>query len=183
MNPPILQRQPICTIPLRPVQTKLTFSLGAMALNCYLRLFFDREVEDDQGVAFLVDTGAMFCSIGIDAAIEAGIPVPPESREIEIEESGSGGQHALRVRPGHIRVWWTQDLQGDPFRWPIFFVVSRVEPGRSPQDIDQQPYRNRPPVLGLGGVVTDCRWTAVGPRNLLSNDGYMIFEDTRARLR
>lgn len=77
------------------------------------------------------------------------------------------GRDTVTVRPGRIRAWWNPQLVGDPFDWPILFNTAPAN------------RRGRKPVLGLGGVVTTCRWTVEGPRSAFHHDGFINFEDVR----
>lgn len=151
--------------------------LGAIALQCSLALMVEGGYPTP--VPFVVDTGAMYSSVGIDRAGDLGIPVPPASAEVLITATSADHQLVKRVRPGRMTVWWTRFRQGDPFVWPLLIVVGIEQTAAQTQPPDQTPYRRQKPLLGLGGVVPDCRWTVVGPRNRICDDGYVIFEDVR----
>lgn len=142
-------------------------ALGAVGLQCHILLQI--QGGSPAGARFLVDTGAMFSIVGVDEANRIGIPVPPSgSPEYDLPGATAAGPGIMRVRPGRVRVWWTPQFFGDPFDWQVLFVV-----GPRPE------MRKLRPLLGLGGIVTDCRWTVCGPTNAAADDGYIEFNDTR----
>ena len=71
----------------------------------------------------------------------------------------------MRVRPGRIRGWWTDDLHGYPFDWPVLFRVG------TPLGV--------PPILGLGGILKTCRWTFDGSYSPDAPYGTLTLEDIR----
>lgn len=164
---PSIQRQPTIRRDLKPKMQSMAGALGAIGLQCHILL--QLQGGSPSGARFFVDTGAMFSIVGLDEANRVGIPAPPNgSPEYDLPGATAAGKATTRVRPGRIRVWWSAQLIGDPFGWPVLFVV-----GPRPEQ------RKMPPLLGLGGIVTDCRWTVYGPTNAACDGGYIEFEDTR----
>ena len=142
-------------------------ALGAIGLQCQILLQIQGGYP--AGALFTVDTGSTHSLVGLDDALRIGIPAPPVgSPEYDLSTVTASGIAVRRVRPGRIRAWWAPQFVGDPFDWPVLFVV-----GPRPE------MRKLRPLLGLGGIVTDCRWTVHGPTNAAADDGYITFEDTR----
>jgi hypothetical protein len=115
-----------------------------------------------------VDTGATYSQITSHEAATLGLPIPP-GPEIDCSISTAAGRVATRVRPGWMRVWWTNQRTGDPFVWPILFRM--MAPTPNPPAIK--------PVLGLGGVIPECRWTFDGTYTPEHPLGSLLLDDIR----
>ena len=159
-------RQPTRREPLLPSSVERTDALGVVGLRCRVNLRL--EVGDERPpvpFSFVVDSGASYSIIGLDLAQLRHIPVPPPESEVEISLRTARGATPIRVRPGRIRAWWDEGLQGYPFDWPVLFRVG------APLDV--------PSILGLGGVVKTCRWTFAGSYSPDSPYGYLTLDDIR----
>lgn len=163
-------RQPAIRVPLQPglILRQSAHELTALKPDLTLWLEIGPAGQSPWAVRFRVDSGCEVSSVGVEAAATLGIPFPPDGApEYDLGSATAGGAGTARVRPGRIRVWWTADRQGEPFDWPVLFVVGPTA------------RRVQKPLLGLGGVVPTWTWTVVGPRSAAQDDGFVAFEDVR----
>jgi hypothetical protein len=88
----------------------------------------------------VVDSGAPVSIFGLTDAEAIQLPVPPpESEFVETFRLGDGQSHPFRMRPGEVRVRFSDDVTAPPLIWPVRFHV------HSPS--------GSMPLLGLGGVL------------------------------
>ena len=158
--------QPNRQVPLHSYWIERTHILGVLGLRN--RIFLQIERVDGHGTApvlFIVDSGASYSIVSLELAQSRLIPVPPPQAEIDLPMQTARGTAPVRVRPGRIRCWWNDSLQGYPFDWPVLFQVDAP--------------RGLPSILGLGGIVKTCRWTFDGRGTPDSPHGSLTLEDTR----
>ena len=159
-------RQPSRREPLRTSSFDRTEALGIVGLRCRVILHLDsRSGRMPVPFSFVVDSGASYSLISLELAELREIPVPPPESEIEIPLRTTKGTSPTRVRPGRVRVWWDEEMNGYPFDWPVLFRVD------SPFGV--------PSILGLGGIVKTCRWTFDGSYSPNSPYGYLTLDDIR----
>lgn len=159
-------RQPSRREPLLPGLIDRTEVLGVIGLRCRVTLHVEIGIgQPTVPISFAVDSGASYSLIGLELAELRHLPVPPGESEIEIDIRTAKGMTPLRVRPGRIRVWLNEELQGHPFDWPVLFRVD------APLGV--------PAILGLGGVVKTCRWTFDGSYSPDSPFGSLSLDDIR----
>ncbi len=166
MSPTNVLRQPTWRQVLVPTSVDRTDSLGVIGLRCRVQLWL--EVDNERPTipfSFVVDSGASYSIISLELAQLRHIPVPPPESEVELPLRTAMGPSAVRVRPGHVRVWWTEELRDYPFDWPVLFRVG------APLGV--------PSILGLGGIVKTCRWTFDGRYSPTSPFGYLTLDDIR----
>ena len=136
--------------------------------NLRCDLTFRIEVGEDEFVPldFRVDTGASRSSMALLTAEEYGLPIPgPETeRLVEFTKAGEAGRR-VRARFGRLKVWWGLHRTGDPFDWPMLYIVD------APASMT--------PLLGLGGVIRDCTWLFDGRPDDESLFGRATFTDVR----
>ncbi len=139
-------------------------------LICNLPLWIDNgETTPPIMIEFRVDSGAELSMIALSAFEERGLPVPPPETERAIRQQTANGSIDGRFRPGRIRAWWNSACQGTPFNWPILFRVDLPSTAT--------------PLLGLGGVIKDCRWIFDGRDIPGFPWGYLLLEDVRTTSR
>ena len=155
-------RQPTARV---PFGRKWLAAVEAMKLTADLPLWAEATRPSDDPILFRVDTGAQLSLVSLGVATRRGWPVPPPEDAVDLRMDTPGGVGPALVRPGRVRVWWTRDRVGYPFDWPVLFV-----PGL-PTTV--------PPLLGLGGVVTTCRWTFDGRPTPAAPFGGLTLDDTR----
>ncbi len=141
------------------------WELGAVGLQARARLHLDLGHAALFPLEFVVDSGAAMTIVGLEYALQRGIPVPPPHVETTLHLGTASGASPVRVRPGRIRLWWNADRTGYPFDWPVLF-----RPGL-PLTV--------PPILGLGGVIATCRWTFDGQYDPDTPFGHVLFDDSR----
>ncbi|MBX9582505.1 MAG: hypothetical protein K2X87_19545 [Gemmataceae bacterium] len=139
---------------------------GQIGLVCQVKLWIDRgDGRPPVDITFRVDSGATHLTIPAWAFAKHRLPVPPAGTERDVDETTAAGTAAARVRAFRLRAWWNPQLAGTPFDWPALYW-----PGR-PETV--------PPILGLGGVVTTCRWVIDGRPTPGFPFGSITLEDTR----
>jgi hypothetical protein len=156
--------QPSRKVAFIPTLMNQAETLGAIGLKCRLELWLDAGKEP-KPVSFVVDSGASYSIVGLTFAQVRKIPVPPPQSEVEIPLLTAKGSGRIRVRPGRVRAWWSDTLEGYPFDWPVLFRVD------TPIEV--------PSILGLGGVVKVCRWTFDGGYSPDAPFGNLLLEDVR----
>jgi hypothetical protein len=158
MSPSKLIRQPPRKVAFSPTLMNQVDTLGAVGLKCRLelRLAIDARKETTP-VSFVVDSGASFSTISISFVQLRKNPVPSPEVEVEIPLLTAIGSMRIRVRPGRMRAWWSDALEGYPFDWPVLF--------RADASIEVAS------ILGLGGVVKVCRWTFDGRYSPMHRSG------------
>ena len=139
--------------------------LGAVGLQARARFHLETRSGATTPLDFVIDSGASMAFVGLQTAINAGIPVPPPHVETTLNLGTATGSQSVRVRPGRIRLWWDAERAGYPFDWPVLF-----RPGL-PLTV--------PPILGLGGVIATCRWTFDGQYDPDTPFGHVLFDDSR----
>ena len=97
-----------------------------------------------------------------ELAIPTTPPVPLQMQTALTPEIAS-------VKAVWMLAWWTEQRSGDPFRWPLLIHMY-------PQS-DTPP--NVPALLGLGGVISDSRWTFDGTYHQDSRHGFLTLNDIR----
>lgn len=162
-------RQPALVAPLVPRLILGQLDGGLETYRCDLPLWLDiGGGRTSVAVSFRVDSGCELSMVGIDAAQDLGLPVPPDgTREYPLGTVTATKSEDVRCRLVHLRVWWTRDQVGEPFVWPVLFLTAPAH------------RRRQRALLGLGGVVTTCRWTVSGPGTGGSGTGGILFEDVR----
>lgn len=130
-------RQPSLRVGYRRMHEGRAIELGAVGLQPRVLLHLQTRSGGTNPIHFVVDTGASMTFVGLDAATNWGIPLPPPHVETTLHLGTASGTNAIRVRPGRIRLWWNAERTGYPFDWPVLF-----RPGL-PLAV--------PPILGLGG--------------------------------
>jgi hypothetical protein len=113
---------------------------------------------------FLVDSGSSYPSIDLRYAVSRGLAVPPPEANQPLTLGTSTGSLPVTIRRGEIRCWWTEELTGHGFLFPILFRVSPPSPH---------------PLLGLGGVIRLCRWVFDPPLPPQYPHGRLTLEDVR----
>lgn len=141
------------------------WELGAVGLQPRTRLFLDLGRPTLCPLDFVVDSGAAMTFIGLEYAVQRGLPVPPPHTETTLNLTAATGAEAVRVRPGRIRLWWNPERTGHPFDWPVLF-----RPGLP---------LNVPPLLGLGGVISTCDWLFTGRYEPDTPFGHLLLDDIR----
>lgn len=155
-------RQPSLLVPFR---RQWAASSQAFKLAADLWLWPESSTKTDGPLLFRVDSGAELTTISIARAEYHGWPVPPAEAAVSQPITTAAGRRQVLVRPGRIRVWWTRERTGYPFDWPALFVPD------VPLTV--------PPLLGLGGVVTTCRWMFDGQPTPAAPFGGLTLDDTR----
>ncbi len=137
-----------------------------IGLRSRIELWIGRDGTDPPvPVPFIVDSGASYSFIGLEYAIGRGLPVPPEEAEVDLQLQIATGRSSFRVRPGRIKVWWTRELKGYHFDWPVLFQVDAP--------------LSRPCILGLGGVLKTCDWHFTSNYSYDAPYGSLTLTDTR----
>ena len=137
-----------------------------MNLVCNLTLRIDAGEGQALPRMFRVDTGAAQAMVPLKAAAELELPLHgPETESVILLKQSGGGSDRIRVRHGRLRVWWGLFRTGDPFDWPVTFLVDAPADG--------------PWLLGLGGVIRDCTWLFDGRPDDESLFGRATFTDVR----
>ena len=122
-------------------------------------------------VPFVADSGASYSQITSHEATTLQLPIPA-GLEVECVVNSAVGRKTENVRPSHMKVWWNAQREGDPFEWPLLFrMMKEAKHGEEPPAV--------PPVLGLGGVIRDCRWTFDGTYTYERPLGSLLLEDVR----
>jgi hypothetical protein len=128
----------VARVPLdRPVERPIPPFLQAK-----LKLLVEKADGQLVTVEVIVDSGAPVSLFGLHDALLLGLSVPDVAVE-EYYRLGHGQLVAFRMRPGSIRVRFITDLDS-PLDWPV-----RIH--------EDRPFGS-PLLLGLGGVIEDCRW-------------------------
>ena len=116
-------------------------------------------------IEFRVDTGASWTMISLAAAQFYGLPIPDDTHNRTLPLNSATERRRVTVRDGRIRVWWDVGGRGTPFDWPVLFVVDAPAGSQ--------------PLLGLGGVIRDCRWIFDGRAETDAIFGSATFRDIR----
>jgi hypothetical protein len=122
--------------------------LGTADLLADLDVWLETEQGELVLLTFRVDSGASLSSISLDRAEGLGLSAPPPDAALERAHGTATGRAVLRLRPGTMRVRFSDNSAERPFTWPLLFVEGRV--------------RSVPPLLGLGGVIAESRWLFEG---------------------
>jgi hypothetical protein len=132
-----------------------------------LRILAPLIVETSSGgrepVPFLVDSGSSISIISLAQAQLLQLPIP--DRRIRRRRSAESGSVRVMVRHGDIRFWLREDQRAAPFVVPI--------------DFDEARPPERPPLLGLKGVIKQIRWMIDGRPRLGEPHGFCLLQDQR----
>ena len=139
---------------------------GDADLVCHLPLRVEAGPGRVVPIEFRVDTGSSRTVMSLGAAEAYGLPIPDEGSERTVLLNSSIGWRPVRVRDGRLRIWWEVGRRGDPFDWPVLFIVG-VPAGSQP-------------LLGLGGVIRDCQWVFDGRPEDDAVFGTATFHDIRS---
>lgn len=158
MSPTPSDRQPDWFCPLVPH--------GTIGLVCEAPLWVDTgHGRPAAEIIFRVDSGATHITIPAWVFAKHGLPEPSPETERELPLGTAVTKAPARVRPCRLRAWWNPQRAGHLFNWPALYL-----PGRPP---------SVPPILGLGGVVTECRWVIDGRPSPGFPRGRLTLKDTR----
>lgn len=162
MSPAPFNRQPTLRVPLLRV--------GVVGLRCEAVLWFDLGAGRRSGpVRVRVDSGASLFLVPSWVFRWQGLPEPPDDGEVAYPTQTGAGRADVRYRPCRLQARWAEDTGTRPFDWPAYYVVD------APMTVE--------PVLGLGGVVTTCRWDIDGRPTPDFPHGSLTLEDTRGLAR
>lgn len=159
-------RQPSRRFDLQATNLAQTHDLGVIGLRC--RVTLRLAVEGGKPpipLQFVADSGASYSMMSLSVAQTNLLSMDLLGPEVVLHPTTAQGAAPMRVRPGRVRAWWTDELRGHHFDWPVLFRVG------APLGV--------PSILGLGGVVKTCRWTFDGSHAPDSPYGYLTLEDLR----
>ncbi len=146
---------------LRPDRLRVAISGTPLRIEVFLL------VETSNGgraaVPFLVDSGSSISIISLTRAQLLQLPIPDQ--RIRRRRSSEAGSVRVMVRHGEIRFWLTKDQRAAPFVVPI--------------DFDETRPPERPPLLGLKGVIDQIRWIIDGRPRLGEPRGFCLLRDQR----
>jgi hypothetical protein len=159
-------RQPTRRLPLTSTGTTQVQDLGVVGLRCRVTLHLAVEVAGPPAqISFVVDSGASYSVMSLASAQRYHVSMNLIGPEVILHPTTAHGATPMRVRPGRVRAWWSEELHGHPFDWPVLFRVD------APVGV--------PSILGLGGIVKTCRWTFDGSYSPDSPYGFLTLDDIR----
>ena len=139
---------------------------GDADLVCLLNLRVEVAPGRVVPIEFRVDTGSSRSLMSMGAARAYGVPIPDDEHDRTLLLNSSIGWRPVLVRDGRLRVWWNVGRRGDPFDWPVLFLVDAPAGSQ--------------PLLGLGGVIQDCQWVFDGRPEDDAVFGTATFHDIRS---
>lgn len=163
---PVVVRQPSLRQRLNTVMPELEPQFGFVPLTVRVRLFLNTIAGTATSTLFLFDSGATHSVLGLEVALSSRLTtISRLGPEFGSLQTSAQGLTPIRYRAGRLRAWWDEQRRGSPFDWPVLFRVNAP--------------LNVPWVIGLGGVVSTCRWTFDGGYSPEYPSGYLSLEDIR----
>jgi hypothetical protein len=146
---------------LRP--DRLRVAVKDEPLRVEVSLLIETASGGREEVPFLLDFGSSISIISLARAQQLQLPIPDQ--RICRRRSAESGSVRVMVRHGDIRFCLREDQRAAPFVVPI--------------DFDEARPTDRPPLLGLKGVIKQIRWMIVGRPWLGEPHGFCLLQDQR----